>query len=103
MNIGSYDSTDPKFMKKVTNSIISIPISLMIIFNLLFPSIVHAYPSNDLRECIDSAKLNPIIQEEDQNRIESFCDCALEIIIDQEKSIADAELEINSCASYAFN
>ena len=59
----------------------------------------YAYPHEQLKECILSTKQSPIILGAPESSIESYCDCALIAIVDDEK---DARSSIDLCASANF-
>ena len=69
----------------------------MIIFT--FSTKVIAYPQTQLKDCVLSAKQNPVILGVPEKSIEDFCDCALKLIVDEGK---EGKPSANKCASEAF-
>ncbi len=70
---------------------------LLAIFAL--PSIVIAYPKEQLNECILSAKTNPNVTGISEESIEDFCDCSLKEIIDKGRN---AKSSANQCVKKFF-
>ncbi len=52
---------------------------------MIVPQMVFAYPQAQLKECILGVKRNPIILGAPESSISNWCDCALQLIVDQEK------------------
>ena len=73
----------------------------LIIFLLIctISSEAVAYPNTQLKECILSSKQNPIILGTPEDNISGFCDCSLQLIIDEGKGI---ESSANECAAKYF-
>ena len=61
---------------------------------LAFSPAALAYPQDQLKECILGAKSSPTVLGVPQVSIENWCDCVLELTIDEGKE--DERLEINS-------
>jgi len=72
-------------------------IFLLVIF--IFSGTAIAYPQDQLKQCISSAKQNPNIKGASESSIENYCDCALNLIVDQGKDRRDSGYK---CASDAF-
>ena len=75
---------------------------LLVVFLLALFTFVPmsiAYPQDQLEECMLSAKKNPAIQDVDGSSIESFCDCSLNLIMDQGER---AKTAANQCAEKVF-
>ena len=70
---------------------------LLVIFS--FSPLSMAYPQDQLKECIFSAKQNPNVEGVSEVSIENYCDCALQLIIDEGKDVRDSGYE---CASKHF-
>ena len=73
-------SIDEGILKLILNA------CLLLAFFLFTPS-VRAYEQNQLADCISSAKENSSIEGVSEISIEKYCDCALELIVDQGKEI----------------
>ena len=58
-----------------------------------------AYPQEQLNQCILSTKQSPIILGVPQHSIESYCDCALKLIVDEQQEMRKSA---NQCASQYF-
>ena len=67
---------------------------------LVFSPPALAYPQDQLKDCISSAQKNPNIKDVSQRSIEEYCDCALNLIVDQGKAIREAGYE---CAAKNFD
>ncbi len=52
-----------------------------------------------LVDCISSAKGNPSIEGASESSIENYCDCALDLIVDQSKDVRESGYE---CAVMNF-
>ena len=72
-------------------------ICLLIVF-IASPTAI-AYPEDQLKECVSSAKQNPNIQGVSDSSIENYCDCALKLIVDKGQDRRSSGYE---CASKAF-
>jgi len=59
-----------------------------------------AYPQDQLQDCIASAKKNPNVKDVSQSSIEKYCDCALNLIVDEAKDVRESGYE---CAKQNFN
>ena len=66
---------------------------------LFFSPTVLAYPQDELKACMSSAKQNESIKNFSEASIEEYCNCALELIVDQNK---DTQLSGYQCAKKAF-
>ena len=67
---------------------------------ITFAPTAFAYPQDQLKDCITSAKKNPNVKDVSQNSIEKYCDCALTLIIDEEKDVRESGYE---CAKKNFD
>jgi len=74
-------------------------LSLFLLVIFIFSGTAIAYPQDQLKQCIFSAKQNPNIQGASDSSIESYCDCALNLIVDEGKDRRDSGYK---CASDAF-
>ena len=72
-------------------------IVLLIFFT--FTSKAISYPQEKLKECILGSKQNPIILGVPEETIKRFCNCSLELIVDQGK---DMRFSANQCATKHF-
>ena len=75
----------------------------LLIFSLLifsFTGKAYSYSESQLEDCICSSTNNPATKTISKIKITSYCDCFLEAIIDQNKSIRDSGYE---CAQKNFN
>ncbi len=72
-------------------------IFLLIIFALSPKAI--SYPEDQFQACIASEKLNPNLTSVSKASIESYCDCALSLILDQER---DSQSSGYECATKHF-
>ena len=61
---------------------------------------VDAYPQDQYKECIISVKSNPVVVGIPEDSIESFCDCALRAIIDDDNT---DENSAKHCAKETLN
>ncbi len=61
---------------------------------------VDAYPQDQYRECILAVKSNPVVVGISEDSIESFCDCALGSIIDDDNT---DENSVKHCAKETLN
>ena len=66
---------------------------------LVFSPIALAYPQDQLKKCVLSTKQSPIILGAPERSIEQYCDCALTLIVDEQK---EAQSSINQCALSNF-
>jgi len=62
---------------------------------IIFSSTAFAYPREQFNECILGSKRNPVILGIPQDSLESFCDCSLTSILDENE---EAKESINQCA-----
>ena len=70
----------------------------LVVVILLAPSAM-AYEQTQLNDCILSAKDNSAIKGASERSIESYCDCALNLIVDQGKDVRESGYE---CAIKSF-
>ena len=61
---------------------------------------VDAYPQDQYKECILAVKSNPVVVGIPEDSIESFCDCALTAIIDDDNT---DEKSAKKCAKETLN
>ena len=61
---------------------------------------VDAYPQDQYNECILAVKSNPVVVGIPEDSIESFCDCALTAIIDDENTDQNSA---KTCAKETLN
>ena len=75
---------------------------LPIIFILMFSfvGIAHSFPESQMADCISSALSNPATKTISKIAITNYCDCALTLIIDENKDIRESGYE---CAQQNFN
>ena len=71
---------------------------ILSILSLVSP--VFAYPQAEFDDCVISSKENPEMVNVDGESIESFCDCALTKIFDENKI---DNLWMNVCIRDSFN
>jgi len=71
---------------------------LLIIFTFVPTS--YSYEEAQFNDCIVGVKRNPIILGVPQTSIEKFCDCALNLIIDQGKDDKESGIQ---CTSESFS
>ena len=83
-------------MKNVKKFII---LSFLFLSLLVFPLSTIAYDSGQLLDCIDSAKQNKALEGISDSSIQNYCDCALDLILDQEKNVRESGYE---CATKSF-
>ena len=57
---------------------------------ILFATDARAYQEDMLLDCISSAKENTSLEGISQRSIENYCDCALELIVDQSKDVQES-------------
>ncbi len=62
--------------------------------------LVSAYESDQLAECISSARENPSIEGVSKSSIQNYCQCALDLIIDQNQDVRESGYE---CAVKSFS
>ena len=66
---------------------------------LAFQPTALAYPQDQLKDCISSAQKNPNLEEVSLNSIENYCDCALNLIVNEKKDVRESGYE---CAVKSF-
>ncbi len=64
-----------------------------------FSTGARSYEQEMLVDCISSAKGNPSIEGASESSIENYCDCALDLIVDQSKDVRESGYE---CAVMNF-
>tara|TARA_B100001250_G_C19628614_1_gene712723 strand:- start:18 stop:254 length:237 start_codon:yes stop_codon:yes gene_type:complete len=76
--------------------------NLIIILLLFFSFTGSAYSYNESQrlDCISSALNNPATKEISKNKINKYCECVLDAIIDQNKAIRESGYE---CAQKNFS
>ncbi len=67
-------------------------VAFLVLFFLFTPTVI-SYPQEQLQDCIASAKQNPSIEGVTEESIESYCDCALTLIVDQGEDIRSSGYE----------
>ena len=70
-----------------------IVLAVFFIFVFAFTYSVEAYEAEQLVDCISSAKQNPSIAGVSESSIENYCDCALDLIVDQGKEVRSSGYE----------
>ncbi len=60
---------------------------------------VRAYEPDQLAECIAGALENPSIEGTAESSIQNYCECALDLIVDQNQDVLDSGYE---CAAKSF-
>ncbi len=73
--------------------------TILMIFSFFLAPMSIAYPQDQLKECVITTKQNPAIQGISDDSIQTFCDCSLKLIIDEE---APPQKAGNECAQIAF-
>ncbi len=68
-------------------------------FTFVFLPAANAYPEEQLKECIASAMQNPNITGVSEESVKNYCDCALDLIVDQGKERRESGYE---CALNSF-
>ena len=71
---------------------------IIVTFSLIIS--VDAYPQDQYKECILAVKSNPVVVGIPEDSIESFCDCALTAIIDDENTDKNSA---KKCAKETLN
>ena len=84
-------------MKKINLFIFTIFLILTMFF---FGSLVKAFEPEELEDCILNASKNPSIEGVSKNSIQNYCECALDLIVDQRKDIRTSGYE---CAKKSFS
>ena len=76
----------------------SILVSLycVFMFSVAIPLKAIAYSQKDLKECILTAKSNPIILGAPQDSIEDFCSCTLKLVVDKGQYYQGSQSSISS-------
>lgn len=77
--------------------LILIPFLLLVLIAL--PPIVRAYEKIQLDDCISSARGNASIEGVSESSIKKYCDCALDLIVDQRQDVRESGYE---CALKSF-
>ena len=67
---------------------------------LTFVDTAYSYPENQMSDYIASALNNPATQTIPKTEITNYCDCALKLVIDENKDIRDSGYK---CALENFN
>ena len=75
-----------------------IAVFVIVAFSLVIK--VDAYPQDQYKECILAVKSNPVVVGIPEDSIESFCDCALTAIIDDDNT---DENSAKKCAKETLN
>ena len=57
---------------------------------ILFALEVNAYEQDMLVDCISSARENTAIEGASEGSIANYCDCALNLIVDQQQDVRDS-------------
>ena len=65
-----------------------------------FVKTAYSYPQNQMDDCISSALKNPATKTISESSITNYCDCALKLIIDENKDIRESGY---TCAIKYFN
>ena len=86
-------------MKKLLFKL-SIAFSTFVIVAFFVAIGVDAYPQDQYKECILAVKSNPVVVGIPEDSIESFCDCALTAIIDDDNT---DENSAKKCAKETLN
>tara|TARA_B100001250_G_C19224727_1_gene539527 strand:+ start:167 stop:421 length:255 start_codon:yes stop_codon:yes gene_type:complete len=66
---------------------------ILLIVALVFVPSVKAYEAEQLVDCISSANKNSALDGVPKSSIESYCDCALELIVDKGKDVRESGYE----------
>ena len=83
-------------MKKIIQLIILFCFSLTLILSAL---VVNAFEKDMLVECIASARENTAIEGASESSIASYCECALNLIVDQNQDVRESGYK---CATKNF-
>ena len=67
---------------------------------LVFTISVRAYEPDQLTECILSVQENTAVEDVSESAIENYCDCALDLIVDQKRDFRQSGYE---CANKSFD
>ena len=65
----------------------------LLIITILFLSLTktaYSYPANQIEDCISSSLKNPATKSISKTSITNYCDCALKLIIDENKNIRES-------------
>ncbi len=84
-------------MKKIYYLLI---VGFTVLILLVSAPLVRAYDSAQLLDCISSAVKNPSTEGFSESSIQKYCECALELIVDQNKNVRESGYE---CAVKHFN
>ncbi len=74
-------------MKKIKQLILACFALLLV---LVFAPGVTAYEQDQLSDCMSSARENTSIKGVSETSIKDYCDCALQLIVDQSKDVRDS-------------
>ena len=74
---------------------------LFLIVFIISPA-CFAYQAEDMQQCILSTKSNKGMESVKEISIEKFCNCALTLLVDEEKVIQESQSLINQCAKDSF-
>ena len=75
-------------------------IFILTTFLFFFASSASSYPEKQMNDCVSSALSNPATKSISKIKIMNYCDCALNAIIDENKSIRESGYQ---CAQKNFN
>ena len=84
-------------IKRIRRYLIS---SFFLLFLFIYVQPVLAYEPYQLEDCIQSAKQNNAIKGVTETAIAKYCNCALDLIIDQEKDVRESGYQ---CAIISFS
>ena len=60
----------------------------------------RAFEDLQLKQCITATKDNPVVEGQPETSIKGYCECALDLIVDQNKPFKQA---VSKCAIQNFN
>ena len=69
-------------------------------FVFSFSSTAYSYPESQMEDCVSSALSNPATKSISKDAIINYCNCALTLIIDENKDIRKSGFE---CAQKNFH
>ena len=74
-------------------------LAILLFILISISPIANAYPEDQLKECIMGSKQNPIILGVPEDSIRNYCNCALELIVDEGQGVKESA---NQCGSRYF-
>ena len=74
-------------------------ISFLTLIVFVIAPFVRAYEPDQLTDCISSALINPALEGVSESSIQNYCECALDLIVDQQQDVRDSGYK---CAVKSF-